>query len=164
MAGLFAAAAAAPALAADITCNTATKDRLYVNVTGVKSSSGLVAVTLYPNVPKRFLAHHGSLGVARVAAQAGTTRVCVTLPGPGRYAAAIYHDVDGDGKVDRNFIGLPSEPFALSNNPPPRMAFPSIGPSLFSTRAGENTITVRLQKGRKEKSAAGDDDGSDSPA
>ena len=87
VAGLGAALLAGPALAADITCNGATKDKLYVNVTGVKSSSGLVAVTLYANSPKRFLARHGSLGVARVPAQAGTTRVCIVLPGPGRYAA-----------------------------------------------------------------------------
>jgi uncharacterized protein (DUF2141 family) len=158
--GLAAAALAGPALAADITCTEGTKDRLYVNVTGIKASSGLVAVTLYANDPKKFLAHHGSLGVARVRAQAGATRVCVSLPGPGQYAAAVYHDVDGDGKLDRTLL-LPSEPFALSNNPPPKMAWPKIGPSLFSTHPGENSITVRLQKAPKKKTEA---DGDDNPA
>ena len=51
-------------------------------------------------------------------------------------------------------IGLPSEPFALSNNPPPRMAMPKIGPSLFTAGAGETSVTVRLEKARKEKSRA----------
>jgi uncharacterized protein (DUF2141 family) len=158
-AAMAAAALAGPALAADITCGEATRDRLYVNVSGIKSSSGQVAVTLYANDSKKFLAHHGSLGVARVRAQAGTTRVCVTLPGPGQYAAAVYHDLDGDGKIDRSIIGLPSEPFALSNNPPPKMAWPRIGPSLFATHAGENTITVRLEKAPKKKAEADGDDG-----
>jgi uncharacterized protein (DUF2141 family) len=160
---LAATAVGLPASAADIECNASTADKLYVSVTGVKTSSGQVAVTLYANNPKKFLARHGSLGVARTPAQAGTTRVCVAVPGPGRYAVAVYHDVDGDGHIDRNLIGLPSEPFALSNNPPPKMAFPSIGPSLFTAQAGETSITVRLQKPPKKGEAPAAAAASDPP-
>ncbi len=152
--GLAALLLPSAAWAIDLECNGATATRLHVNVTGVRSSSGIVAATLYPNDPKRFLARRGQIGIARAPAKAGTTTVCVAVPpGPGKYALAVYHDVDGDRRLDRTVIGLPSEPFALSNNPPPRMAFPKIGPSLFSVGPGETNVTVRLHKPRKEKTA-----------
>jgi len=35
----------------------------------------------------------------------------------GQYAIAVYHDLNGNGKLDKNLIGIPSEPYAFSNNP-----------------------------------------------
>lgn len=35
----------------------------------------------------------------------------------GQYAIAVYHDVNGNGKLDKNLVGIPSEPYAFSNNP-----------------------------------------------
>lgn len=34
----------------------------------------------------------------------------------GEYAVMAYHDVNNNGKLDTNFLGIPSEPFAFSNN------------------------------------------------
>lgn len=34
----------------------------------------------------------------------------------GDYAAKAFHDVDGDGKMATNPFGMPTEPFAFSNN------------------------------------------------
>ncbi len=35
---------------------------------------------------------------------------------PGAYAIKLFHDVDGDGEMDTNPFGLPTEPFGFSNN------------------------------------------------
>lgn len=91
--------------------------KLYVDVQGVRSSEGLMAVSLYPDDPNKFLAHHGSLYVGRVPAQKGTTSVCIHVPHTGVYAVAVYHDADGDRHYDRTSIGLPAEAFGFSNNP-----------------------------------------------
>ncbi|MBO9498055.1 MAG: DUF2141 domain-containing protein [Novosphingobium sp.] len=109
------AAAAAPAHAEDCT-GTPSATRAYVNVQGVKSSAGLVAVTLYADNSKKFLVKHGSLYVGRVPAKAGTTRVCIYVPNPGVYAIAVYHDVDGNRKFNRSGLGFPAEPYGFSNN------------------------------------------------
>jgi uncharacterized protein (DUF2141 family) len=29
---------------------------------------------------------------------------------PGAYSIAVFHDRNGNGKLDRSFIGLPGEP------------------------------------------------------
>lgn len=34
----------------------------------------------------------------------------------GDYAIQVMHDVNGNGKLDSNFIGMPIEPWAMSNN------------------------------------------------
>ena len=34
----------------------------------------------------------------------------------GEYALSVFYDVNGNGELDTNFIGLPKEPIAISNN------------------------------------------------
>ncbi len=98
--------------------------RLYVDVEGIRSSDGLVAVTLYADDSKKFLASRGSVYVGRVPARKGTTRVCLYLPGPGVYALAVYHDEDGDRGLDRTAF-LPKEGVGFSNNPDLFLGLPS---------------------------------------
>jgi uncharacterized protein (DUF2141 family) len=35
---------------------------------------------------------------------------------PGTYAVALFHDENGDGKLDTNFMGVPREGVGVSNN------------------------------------------------
>lgn len=44
--------------------------------------------------------------------------VSVTLEGlaPGEYGIKLFHDVNGDGEMNANPFGMPTEPFAFSNN------------------------------------------------
>jgi uncharacterized protein (DUF2141 family) len=122
---LAAAAVPAAAVAQDDCTGPASQVRLYVNVGNVRSSDGLVAVTLYPDDPRRFLARRGSLYVGRVPARAGTTRVCIHVPRPGVYALGVYHDADGNRRFNRNAIGLPAEGFGFSNDAPALLGLPS---------------------------------------
>lgn len=117
---------AALAQAAPAGCQGAPSDT-FVNVAveGLRSGSGLVAVTLYPDEARRFLVKKGSLGVMRVPATQPSTRVCVFLPQPGTYAIAVYHDEDGSRKLNRNALGLPREGFGFSNNPATLAGLPS---------------------------------------
>ena len=62
----------------------------------------------------------------------------------GDYAAKTFHDVDGDGKMNTNPFGMPTEPFAFSNN-----ARGNMGPARWdaahfnASGAVEQTITLR---------------------
>jgi uncharacterized protein (DUF2141 family) len=99
--------------------------RLYVNVENVRSSQGLIAVTLYADDSRRFLARRGSLYVGRVPARAGTTRVCIHLPSTGVWGLAVYHDVNANRSFNRTGVGLPAEPYGFSNNPRVLFGLPS---------------------------------------
>jgi len=96
-----------------------------VSVTGVRNSNGLVAVTLYADVPGKFLVRHGSLYTGRFPAREGTTQACLFVPKPGVYAIAVYHDENSSRKLDRTALGLPAEAFGFSNNPSTFLGIPS---------------------------------------
>ncbi|MEM8710080.1 MAG: DUF2141 domain-containing protein [Planctomycetota bacterium] len=62
----------------------------------------------------------------------------------GTYAVTVFHDLDGDGKVDRNFFGKPTEPVGLSKNPPRRPARPEFKPSAVSL-AQDTDLRVNIR-------------------
>lgn len=107
---------------------------LNLSVEQVNMSAGFVTLTLYPDDPARFLKPMGSLYVVKVPARAGVTQACLFVPGPGVYGLALYHDANGNGKIDRNAIGIPKEGFGFSNNP--RILFSA--PKLKSVRLAIN--------------------------
>jgi uncharacterized protein (DUF2141 family) len=119
--------------------------KLIVEVSGLREAKGEVAVTLYPDDAKRFLAPHKKMARVRATARAPTTTACFWLPAPGYYAVAIYHDENANRDFDRNFIGLPAEGFAFSNNPPTPVALPSFRSVRFKAGAGETRIQTRLR-------------------
>ena len=119
--------------------------RLYVDVSNVRVARGLIAVTLYADDRRKFLAHHGSLYVGRVPAVAGTTRVCIHLPSTGTYGLAVYHDADANRKFNRSGLGLPAEGYGFSNNASTFLGIPSFGAvRLAVPRSGFET-GVRLK-------------------
>ena len=120
--------------------------RLWINVDRVRSSRGLVAVTVYGDNPRKFLAKRGALYVVRVPAKQGRTRVCVHLPSTGVYGFGVYHDADGDRSIDRNGIGMPAEDFGFSNNPRLLFAIPTFSSVRLSVPRTNMWTTIRLRE------------------
>lgn len=113
---------------------------LMVSVDEVRSDSGLIALTLYPDDRSRFLVKRGSLYVTRVPARAGMTTACIFLPAPGTYALAVYHDEDASQTFNRSALGLPKEGFGFSNNPATLAGLPNFNSvRLAVARAGLST-------------------------
>ena len=108
-------------------CSGETPSGTWLNVvaSGMRSSRGQLAVTLYTDTPRKFLAHRGAIWVARVNATAGSTSACLFLPQTGVYALVLYHDENANQKFDRSGIGLPAEGYGFSNNPATFVGLPS---------------------------------------
>ena len=49
------------------------------------------------------------------AVEGSLTLTAADLP-PGEYAVRVMHDVNGNDELDANFVGMPTEPYAFSNN------------------------------------------------
>jgi uncharacterized protein (DUF2141 family) len=139
----FVQATAAPARAAE-DC-AASEAKLDVTVEGLRSQKGLITYTLYPDDKKRFLAKGGSLERIRVDARAPATETCVPLPGPGTYLLAVYHDEDGNRKLNRSLIGLPREGFGFSNNATSSIGLPSFDAVRFIAKAGVTALKIKLR-------------------
>jgi len=86
-----------------------------VKITGLKKIKGEVLIGLYnkakgfPDIGKEYK------GIAIEVKTNSITYTFVDVP-PGDYAIAVVHDINTNGKVDYNFIGLPLEMYAFSGN------------------------------------------------
>lgn len=60
-------------------------------------------------------------------------RTVMKLP-PGRYALALYHDINDNWKLDKNFVGYPKEPFGFSNNYRPIFSGPKFDDCVFEVK------------------------------
>lgn len=146
MAALAASVAFGAPAFADDGCEgirTAASAKLVVQVAGIKPPTGEVAITVYPNDKRRFMAPGGKLLRERPKA-AATVRSCFWLP-PGTYAVAVYHDKDGDRDFDRTLTGLPAEGFGFSNNPETKIGLPPLSAARFRLPAGESVIAVQMK-------------------
>ena len=63
---------------------------------------------------------------------------------PGDYALRAFHDVNGDGQKNANPFGMPTEPFAFSNNAVGNMGPASWDRARFAV-SGETRQTITLR-------------------
>lgn len=64
----------------------------------------------------------------------------------GEYALSIFYDANGNGELDTNFIGMPKEPIALSNN-----ARPKFGPPKYKDAKFDLSLEPVIQRIKMEK-------------
>jgi len=70
----------------------------------------------------------------------------VLLP-PGDYAVVVTQDVNDNGKLDTNFIGLPTEPYAFSNNVHPTLRPPHFEECKVAiAEAAPQVITISMKE------------------
>jgi uncharacterized protein (DUF2141 family) len=138
------AAIAAPAAAQECVGEHASGAvRLTVNVVGVRPPQGEVAITVYPDDRRRFLAHGGKLARARV--KTGTSASACFWVSPASYAVVVYHDKDSDHNFDRTLMGLPAEGFGFSNDPETKVGLPPLSAVRFPVGSGGRTISVQMK-------------------
>src|SRR5580692_11256217 len=100
--------------------NTAT---VTVQVVGMHSSKGQVQCLLYaggvgfPGKPDK--------AVAKLIVPIADKAATCAFPNlaPGDYAIELFHDENGNGKLD-TFLGIPSEGFGASNDEPEKLGPP----------------------------------------
>ncbi len=98
---------------------------LAVTVTGVRSDKGAIMAQLLKADPAKGTASQAA-GTMQ-AAKAGTLELLFSNLSPGDYAVMLFHDENGNGKMDSNIVGIPTEGYGFSNN-----AKGSFGPPKFS--------------------------------
>jgi uncharacterized protein (DUF2141 family) len=113
---------------------------LDVPVSTVRNNRGVVFVALYDQSnwlkPGRFIT------ARKVRAHRGTVHAYFQGIRPGRYGVAVFHDENANGRVDKNFVGLPAEGFGFSRTTPRRV--PRFSETSFSLQR-TTTQPVRLR-------------------
>ena len=109
---------------------------LMVEISGLKDASGNVYIAVYDS-DSTWLSDEMVLNQKVVIADAldgDLVRTELLLP-LGDYALSVFYDQDGDGKLKTNFIGMPKEPIALSNNAVAKFGPPEYDDAVFSLGA-----------------------------
>jgi uncharacterized protein (DUF2141 family) len=127
----------------------ATAAPLLVNVTGVAAAGGIVRCALFAESQGFPKDDQYALQVLRVVPEAAGTVVCRFTDVPdGRYAVSVAHDVNGNGKVDANMVGQPTEPWGTTNAVRPRFRAPRFDEAAITVTsdAAARTISVQVKK------------------
>ncbi len=115
---------------------------LHVTVTGLHSADGQLIACLWSEKPGFPNCSKSETALRKIIAVDGSTmHISLPLPSAGQYAVTVVHDEDGNGKMKRNFIGMPTEGVGVSNNPG---GMPGFNKSLIDAQPG-GTITIRMK-------------------
>lgn len=115
---------------------------LTIDVANVRGSDGQVMVALYDGAGGFLKRPARSVGVP---AAAGSTTVVIHDLAPGDYALAVYHDANGNGKMDTNLMGIPVEPFAFGREAQGHMGPPSFDEVKLAVPAAGLATRVTLR-------------------
>jgi len=120
---------------------------LHVVVEGIKSAKGQIKVGLeksaehFDKGPLHEAHYRGEVVVSKE----GKVEVYFRDVPFGTYAVKSFHDVDGNGSLNTNFMGIPSEDYGFSNNVRGTMGPASFQDARFELDAPEKTISIRLK-------------------
>ena len=115
--------------------------KVRITVAGVAAPQGFMMVALHDE--KGWSG--APLARARVAVTAKTVTLTLPAPVPGRYGIKLFHDVNGDGKMDTNLMGFPTEPVGFSNDAPIRLGPPSFADAAFDVGPAGAAQTINLK-------------------
>ncbi len=123
--------------------STPPKARLQVDVHHVSSRDGAVFVALFK--PGKDFPEGKPIEGKRIDASASSVQISFSVE-PGNYALALFHDMNSNGKMDKNMFGIPKEPYGFSNNFRPKLSVPKFKDCQFSVGEGGKTVRVDLEK------------------
>ncbi|MDQ7917408.1 DUF2141 domain-containing protein [Mesonia sp. MT50] len=104
---------------------------LFIEIHGIEKDVGFIEMGLY-NKQEGFLEEGEALKTYRIPVK--NKKASIKIPDllKGNYAISLYHDENGDTKCNRNFIGVPKEPYGFSTNFKPKFSAPSFKDCEFS--------------------------------
>ena len=119
---------------------------LTIKVVGARNAKGKIGVTLFQDA--KGFPDNTSNAVRQQAVDIDpntrTAQVVFRDVPQGIYAVSVLHDENLNGKLDKNFMGIPKEGYGASNNPTKKRRAPMFDEAKFSLNAPEQTIEIKL--------------------
>lgn len=102
--------------------------KLEIEVAGIKNNTGKIMLQLMDSAEKTV-----SEQMSAIKDQKCT--ILIENLKPGKYAVRYFHDENLNGKMDTNFMGIPTEGYGFSNNAKGKFGPPSFDKWLFEISA-----------------------------
>jgi uncharacterized protein (DUF2141 family) len=121
------------------------KTSLTVTIDGLKDPSGQVCLSLFAG--RRGFPGDRKFATQRECVPVSETPVSHTFANlaAGSYAVAAVHDTNGNGTLDRNALGMPTEGYGFSQNPIARMRAPDFGEAAILVIGSGTNIQIQMQ-------------------
>ncbi len=118
---------------------------IIVQLNGIKEQSGQVLLSLFkseegfPTQPEK------AFRWSR--AKVTSSSLIISLDGLplGTYAIAVVHDENLNDVMDRNWLGMPDEPYGISNNAAGSFSPPKFEEAKFTVTGKRDTIKIEMQ-------------------
>lgn len=116
-----------------VRAESAAEGLLKIEITGLTDVTGSVYLAVYDNESDWLGEEAVTTREVDIAEALQGEVVTTELQLPlGSYAFSIFYDANGNGELDTNFIGMPKEPIALSNNARARFGPPKYEDAAFA--------------------------------
>ncbi len=117
---------------------------LVVRVSGLGEPLGQVGCSLFA-AATGFPMDSAAARVVWLAADAKGVSCRFSDVPEGRYAVSIAHDLNGNRRIDTNLVGLPTEPWGVSNNVRPSFRAPRFDEAAFRVAPGGQDMVIDVK-------------------
>jgi uncharacterized protein (DUF2141 family) len=118
---------------------------IHVNILNIRNSTGIIACALFESpegFPNEFMHYATNMMIIRI--RESQARCNFENIPPGKYAMAAVHDENMNGKLDTNWMGIPTEGYGFSNNAKALLGAPSFSAASFQYDGRNLDLTIRL--------------------
>ena len=116
---------------------------IILNISEAKSDKGKIVASLWDS-EEAYLDLDARMmrGVAQISKGAAVLRF--EGMAPGTYSIALYHDENDNNEMDTNFIGIPKEGWAFSNNAKGKFGPPAFEKTSFTVGADDVQMDLAM--------------------
>jgi uncharacterized protein (DUF2141 family) len=118
---------------------------IHVKILNIRNSTGTIACALYESpdgFPNEFL--HFATNIMIIKIRKSQARCDFEDIRPGTYAMAVIHDENMNGKLDTNWMGIPTEGYGFSNDATALLGAPSFSAASFLYDGRNIDLTMSL--------------------
>jgi uncharacterized protein (DUF2141 family) len=118
--------------------------QIHVSVVGLRNNKGQVLCSLFSSAiafPQK-----DDKAVAHYTAEIADRQASCEFSGiaPGTYAVSAFHDENSNGKLDTNFMGIPREGVAASNDARGRLGPPKFNDAAFQVSGDQVNLKITI--------------------
>ena len=111
-----------------VTNVTFSQFKLEIEITGIENNNGKIMLELYDSAEKVINQNMSDIKDLKCTISFENLK-------PGKYAVRYFQDENLNGKLDTNFVGIPTEGYGFSNNATGKFGPPSFDKWLFEISA-----------------------------
>jgi len=119
-----------------------TNNQIHLKISNIPSGKGNILIAVYDK-EDGFREKDQTFKNLTIPAQSGNIEATIPQVPEGTYAVAIFHDANGNGKLDKNILGIPTEAYGFSNNAKGSFGPPSYKQCSFAL-SGKKTLEIKL--------------------